>query len=88
MSARHRRRITLLSMELQTLHVLHVFSALVLTGYTFFAFAGPAPTTRKKVLVITGIASLLRLDVSKSSLGPNPKHDLAGLAQLIRDFGR
>src|SRR4051794_30622150 len=46
-------------MELQTLHVLHVFSALVLTGYTFFAFAGPAPTTRKKVLVITGIASLL-----------------------------
>src|SRR4051812_13399148 len=46
-------------MELQSLHVLHVFSALVLTGYTFFAFAGPAPTTRKKVLVITGIASLM-----------------------------
>ena len=48
-------------MELQTLHVLHVFFALVLTGYTFFAFAGPAPTTRKKVLMITGIASLMML---------------------------
>lgn len=41
-------------------HVLHVFSLLVLTGYTFYAFAAPAET-RKKVLMITGIASLLAL---------------------------
>jgi CDP-diglyceride synthetase len=37
---------------------LHVFSLLVLTGYTFYAFAAPAET-RKKVLMITGIASLV-----------------------------
>jgi hypothetical protein len=46
-------------MEYQTLHVLHVFSALILTGYTFYAFAGPAANTRRAVLIITGIASLL-----------------------------
>jgi uncharacterized membrane protein SirB2 len=42
-------------------HVLHVISLLVLTGYTFFAFAGPAPATKKKVMIITGLASLLML---------------------------
>ena len=41
-------------------YVLHVFSILVLTGYTFYAFAAPA-ATKKKVMVITGIASLLAL---------------------------
>jgi CDP-diglyceride synthetase len=46
--------------ELDTLHVLHVSSVLVLLAYTFFAFAG-APETRKRVLMITGIASLLVL---------------------------
>lgn len=48
-------------MEYQTLHFLHVFSALLLVGYTFYAFAGPAMETRKKVLMITGIASLMIL---------------------------
>jgi len=42
-------------------HFLHVFSVLLLTGYTFFAFAGPAATTRKRVLIATGVASLLIL---------------------------
>jgi uncharacterized membrane protein SirB2 len=42
-------------------HVLHVTSLLVLAGYTFFAFGGPAPTTKKKVMMATGIASLLML---------------------------
>jgi len=42
-------------------HFIHVFSVLVLIGYTFFAFAGPAPATRKRVLIATGIASLLIL---------------------------
>jgi hypothetical protein len=41
-------------------YILHVFSVLVLTGYTFYAFAAPAET-RKKVMMITGIASLLAL---------------------------
>ena len=43
-----------------TYHILHVSSLLVLFGYTFYAFAAPAET-RKRVLVITGIASLLVL---------------------------
>jgi hypothetical protein len=41
-------------------HVLHVFSVLVLTGYTFYAFSAP-PETRKRVMMIAGIASLLVL---------------------------
>lgn len=41
-------------------YVLHVISVLVLTAYTFYAFAAPAET-RKRVMMITGIASLLVL---------------------------
>lgn len=41
-------------------YILHVGSLLVLFGYTFYAFAA-APETRKRVLMITGIASLLAL---------------------------
>jgi hypothetical protein len=41
-------------------YILHVSSLLVLFGYTFYAFAAPAET-RKRVLMITGIASLLAL---------------------------
>mgnify|MGYP003344132975 CR=1 FL=1 len=41
-------------------HVLHLISVLVLTGYTFYAFAAPAES-RKKVMIITGVASLLVL---------------------------
>ncbi len=41
-------------------YILHVFSILVLTGFTFHAFAAPADT-KKKVMAITGIASLLVL---------------------------
>jgi hypothetical protein len=53
--------------------ILHVTSVLVLTGYTFYAFAAP-PETRKRVMMITGIASLLALVagfglVAKLSIG-------------------
>jgi hypothetical protein len=41
-------------------HILHVSSLLVLFGYTFYAFAAPAES-RKRVLMITGIASLVML---------------------------
>ncbi len=41
-------------------HILHVISVLVLTGYTFYAFGAP-PETRKRALMISGIASLLAL---------------------------
>ena len=49
-----------LPMSPTTYHILHVSSLLVLFGYTFYAFAAPAET-RKRVLIITGIASLLVL---------------------------
>jgi hypothetical protein len=41
-------------------YILHLSSILVLTGYTFYAFAA-SPETRKRVMMITGIASLLAL---------------------------
>jgi len=47
-------------MSLPTYHVLHLSSIIVLLGYTFYAFAAPAET-RKRVLMVTGIAALLVL---------------------------
>ena len=41
-------------------YILHLISLLVLTGGAFYAFAG-APETRKKVMIATGIASVLML---------------------------
>lgn len=41
-------------------YIIHLVSLFVLFGYTFYAFAAPAET-RKKVLMVTGIASLLVL---------------------------
>lgn len=41
-------------------YILHVFSVLVMTGFTFYAFAAD-PSTRKRTLAISGIASLLAL---------------------------
>jgi hypothetical protein len=46
--------------ELNALHIIHVLSVLGLTGATFYAFAG-APESRKRVLMWSGIASLLVL---------------------------
>ena len=43
-----------------TYHIIHISSLLVLFGYTFYAFAAPAET-KKRVMMITGIASLLAL---------------------------
>lgn len=36
----------------------HLVSLAIVTGYTFYAFAA-APETRKRVLMITGVAALL-----------------------------
>ncbi len=47
-------------MSLNTYLVLHLSSIIVLLGYTFYAFAAPAET-RKRVLMITGVATLLIL---------------------------
>src|SRR5215212_10051016 len=41
-------------------YILHVISVLALTGYTFYAFAAPAET-RKRVMMFTGIASVVAL---------------------------
>jgi hypothetical protein len=46
--------------ELNALHIIHVAAVLVLVAATFYACAG-APETRKKVLMWSGIASLLLL---------------------------
>jgi hypothetical protein len=46
--------------NLTTYLVIHLSSIIVLLGYTFYAFAAPAQT-RKRVLMITGVASLLVL---------------------------
>jgi hypothetical protein len=47
-------------MTLTTYLVLHLSSIIVLLGYTFYAFAAPAET-RRRVLMITGVATLLVL---------------------------
>lgn len=41
-------------------YILHVGALFVLAGYTFYAFAAPAET-RKRVMIITGVASLIAL---------------------------
>jgi hypothetical protein len=41
-------------------HILHVLALLALYGGTFYAFAAPAET-RKRTLMLTGIASLVML---------------------------
>lgn len=46
--------------EFNLLHVVHVAAVVVLIAYTFFAFSGP-PETKKRVMAITGVASLLIL---------------------------
>jgi len=46
--------------EYNALHIIHVFSAIALVATVFYACAG-APETRKKTLMLSGIASLLVL---------------------------
>ena len=46
--------------EYNILHAVHVAAVIVLIAYTFFAFAAPGET-RKRVLAITGVATLLVL---------------------------
>lgn len=49
-------------MDKQTIYTfLHIASALLLTGYTFAAFANPHPSKRKRTLIITGVLSLVML---------------------------
>jgi len=47
-------------MTLNTFLVVHLSSIIVLLGYTFYAFAAPQET-RRRVLMITGVAALLVL---------------------------
>jgi hypothetical protein len=48
-------------MKLQIYQLLHVFSALFLTGLTFFAFASPRPEQKRLMMIMTGILSLVIL---------------------------
>jgi len=50
----------ILRMSPTVYYIVHIFSVLVLTAFAFYAFAAPTET-RKKVMMITGIASLLAL---------------------------
>jgi hypothetical protein len=45
-------------MSITTFLILHLSSVIVLLGYTFYAFAAP-PETRRRVLMITGVAAVL-----------------------------
>jgi len=47
-------------MSLSFYYILHVSSVLALAAFTFYAFAAP-PETKKRVMMITGILSLLVL---------------------------
>ncbi len=49
-----------MSPELNILHVVHVASVVTLLAFTFYAFAAP-PASRKLVMIVTGIATLLIL---------------------------
>jgi hypothetical protein len=48
-------------MDQRVYYVLHIVSLLVLTAYTFRAFAAPTPQTRRANLVATGIAAVVML---------------------------
>lgn len=48
-------------MKLSIYQILHVGSMVLLTAFTFMAFANPDPKGRKKTMMITGILSLLML---------------------------
>ena len=54
-------------MTLNAFLVVHLSSIIVLVGYTFYAFAAPQET-RKRVLMVTGIAALLVLVTGFSML--------------------
>jgi hypothetical protein len=54
-------------------YILHLISLFVLAGYTFYAFGAP-PETKKRVMMITGIAAILALVAGfglKAKLGYN-----------------
>ena len=55
-------------MSLTALLITHVSSIFVLLGYTFYAFAAPAET-RKRVMMITGTATLVAIITGGAMLG-------------------
>lgn len=48
-------------MTISFYHVIHVFALAALVGYSFYAFAAPVPETKKRVMMVTGLAALLML---------------------------
>jgi hypothetical protein len=55
-------------MSMTTLLIAHLGSIIVLLGYTFYAFGAPAET-RRRVLMITGIAALAVIMTGFAMLG-------------------
>lgn len=56
-------------MNIAILHILHVGSLFVLAAFTFYALAKPVPETRKMVMIVTGIMSLIALLTGFGMLG-------------------
>ena len=48
-------------MNTQVYYVVHVLSVILLTAFTFKAFAAPQPEKKGKIMMVTGICSLLAL---------------------------
>jgi len=48
-------------MNIQVYYLVHVLSVILLTAFTFKAFAAPQPEKKGKVMMVTGICSLLTL---------------------------
>ena len=48
-------------MDPRYFQILHVLGVLILFGSTFAAFANPLPVLKRKVLAVSGIASLVVL---------------------------
>lgn len=53
------RRSYAVAMDPTLYYVLHVLGAFALIGFTFAAFAVPTPGTRRKSMMLTGIATLV-----------------------------
>lgn len=60
------------------LYVLHLVGLFFLVGWTFYAFAGPAAETKKRVMMLTGIGALLVVVAGFGILG---KHTMTYLTQ-------
>lgn len=70
-------------MSAQVYYVLHVLSVLLLTGFTFGAFANPAPERRGRAMMLTGITGLIAL-VAGFGLVSKLGHEFTDLWLIVK----